>query len=285
MYPTCDLHTHSIYSDGTCSPSELLKLAESAGLSAIALCDHNTVDGLPEFIKAGASSPVEAVPGIEFSTEFEDLDVHILALFVSSAHYCTINQLLCEGKRAKERSNLALVDALGKAGYVVNYEKIRMSAPSGHINRCHIAAALTEKGYTASIQEAFSTLLSPKGPYYTPPARPSSFDMISFIHSIGAVSVLAHPLLTMDEKTLRRFLDTAAPLGLHAMETMYPSYSSESARLAEEIARTYSLKYSGGSDFHGRNRPDIAIGTGKGNLQIPLEYLEALKKYAKYPGN
>lgn len=283
MYPICDLHTHSIYSDGTYSPSELLKRAEQAGLSAIALCDHNTVDGLPEFVAAGAVSSVEAVPGIEFSTAFANLDLHILALFVPSCHYCTVNGLLSEGKRAKEQSNLALVDALKKGGYIVDYEQIRMSVPNGHINRCHIAAALTEKGYTASIQEAFSTLLSPKGPYYTPPKRPSSFDMISFIRSIGAVSVLAHPLLTMDEKTLRRFLDTAVPLGLHAMETMYPSYSSETTRLAEEIASAYSLKCSGGSDFHGSNKPDIAIGIGKGNLQIPLEYLETLKKYAKSP--
>lgn len=281
MEKYCDLHTHSYYSDGTCSPAGLVDAAEALGLAAIALTDHNTVEGLPEFLEAVRGRGVEAVPGIEFSTDYGDTELHILGLFVAPEHYGAVTALLDEAKRRKERSNVALVEALNRAGYVLDYAAIREKTPGAQVNRAHIAMALAEKGYTASVQEAFKTLLSPKCGYYTPPKRPDAFETIRFIKSIGAVAVLAHPFLNLKTpEALRVFLKEAVRWGLDGMETLYPLFDEEATRLAERIADEFGLKPSGGSDFHGAAKPDIRLGTGRGGLKVPPEYLEGLRGQA-----
>lgn len=272
----CDLHVHSHYSDGTCSPEELIALAEKAGLTAVALCDHNTIDGLPDFLAAGKNSTVEAVPGIEFSTDYQDVELHILGLFVRPEHYAQINGLMEDLKRRKEQSNMALVAALNRAGYDIDYETIKATTPNGFVNRALVAAELTKKGYTESVKEAFKQLLSPKHGYYQPPKRPDSYEIIRFIKEMGAVAVLAHPFLNLEAGSLRQFLPRAVECGLDGMEVLYPKYDTQTTQLAKEIAEEFGLLPSGGSDFHGANKPDIQIGTGRGNLQIPAQYLEAL---------
>lgn len=278
MKEFCDLHVHSHFSDGTCSPAQLLSLAQEADLRAIALCDHNTVDGLPDFVAAGEKSPVEAVPGIEFSTDYQGVELHILALYVKPCHYGIIRSMMDQQVRRKEESNINLVEALQKAGYDLCYEDIKASTPNGFVNRALIAAALTEKGYTPSIQEAFRQLLSPKRGYYVPPKRPDAYEIIAFIKSIGAVAVLAHPFLNLDREALEGFLPKAVEAGLDGMEVLYPKYDAETISLACQMAESYGLLPSGGSDFHGENKPDIHIGTGRGNLQIPVCWLDALKR-------
>ena len=278
MERLCDLHVHSHFSDGTFAPGQLLQLAQQAGLSAIALTDHNTVDGLPEFMEAAGSSPVEAVPGIEFSVDFRDVELHILGLFIKPCHYEKISAMMDEQVRRKEESNLNLVAALRKDGYELDYEKMKASTPNGFVNRALVAAALTEKGYTPSIQDAFRQLLSPKGPYYVPPKRPDAYEMIGFIRSIGAAAVWAHPFLQLDADGVNGFLPKAVEMGLQGMEVYYPKYDAETTRLACQIADTYGLLPSGGSDFHGSNKPDIQIGTGRGELKIPYDWLEAIRK-------
>lgn len=277
----CDLHTHSVYSDGTYTPGELIAAAKEAGLSAIALTDHNTVAGLPHFLAAAEGSGVEAVPGVEFSTDYGDTELHILALFVRPEHYDAITKLLEDAARRKEESNIALVMALNQAGYHLDYDTIKAKTPNGQVNRAHIAAELTELGYTADRQEAFKRLLSPKRGYYQPPARIGSYEAIRFIKSLGAVAVLAHPFLNLDEAGLREFLPEAAACGLDGMEVAYSKYSPETTALAERIAGEYGLKKSGGSDFHGGNKPDISLGTGRGELAVPLNWLENLRESLK----
>lgn len=272
----CDLHIHSHFSDGTCSPAELIGLAKSAGLEAIALCDHNSIDGLPDFIAAAKDSGVEAVPGIEFSTEYEGVELHILGLYIKPQHYEKIGQLMQQLLERKERSNRHLVAALNRAGYDVDFESLKASTPNGFVNRALVAAELTRKGYTESVKEAFHQLLKPERGYYQPPRRPDVYEIIRFIKEIGAVAVLAHPFLNMDEKTLRGFLPRAVECGLDGMEVLYPKYDPETTALAKEIAREFGILPSGGSDFHGENKPDIQIGVGRGNLQIPMSYLENL---------
>ena len=274
----CDLHTHSVYSDGTFTPAELIAGAKEAGLAAIALTDHNTVAGLPHFVAAAEGSGVEAVPGVEFSTDYGDTELHILALFVMPEHYAPITALMDDMLRRKEESNVALVEALNQAGYALDYEKIKAKTPNGQINRAHIAAELTALGYTESIQSAFKQLLSPKRGYYQPPARIGSYEAIRFIKELGCVAVLAHPFLNLDEESLRKFLPDAVKAGLDGMETAYSKYNAETAALAKSIAEEFGLKNSGGSDFHGDNKPDIAIGVGRGELAIPLTWLDNLKK-------
>lgn len=272
----CDLHTHSVFSDGTYTPTELVRAAKELGLGAIALTDHNTIAGLPEFLCAAERMGVTAVPGVEFSSSFEGLDVHILGLFIRPGDYGSITGLLEEGCRQKEQSNISLVCALRADGYDIDYDAIRARSPGGQINRAHIAAALTEKGYTTSIKEAFATLLSPERGYYREPKRPGSFEIIRFIKSLGAAAVLAHPLLTMEEPRLRRFLDAACPAGLDAMETLYSTYDAQTTAMAAEIAGEYGLAQSGGSDFHGSRKPDTYLGRGRGALRVPLEFYEGL---------
>ena len=273
MMAVCDLHTHSVYSDGTYTPAELIAGAKEAGLAAIALTDHNTVAGLPSFLAAAEGSGVEAVPGVEFSTDYGDIELHILALFVKPEHYEPITALMDDMLRRKEESNIALVTALNGAGYPLDYDVIRGRTPNGQVNRAHIAAELYRLGYVESVQDAFKKLLSPKRGLYVPPKRISSYEAIRFIKSLGAVAVLAHPFLNLDEAGLRGFLPEAVEAGLDGMETAYAKYSPETTVLAEAIAAEFGLKNSGGSDFHGGNKPDIAIGKGRGDLAIPMEWL------------
>ncbi len=277
MEQYCDLHTHSIFSDGTDTPQELIALAQAAKLSAVALCDHNTVHGLPDFLTAAQDSGVEAVPGVEFSTDYAGKELHILGLFVEPQHYQTVTQLLADSDRRKEQSNIDLVAALNRAGYGLDYEAIKAKTPEGHLNRAHIAAELLRLGYVDSVQGAFQTLLAPKHGYYQPPQRIGALDAVSFIKSIGAVAVLAHPFLSMDEALLRQFLPEAVARGLDGMEVLYSKYDGATTALAREIAEEFGIIGSGGSDYHGENKPDIAIGRGRGDLRIPYEILEQLK--------
>lgn len=273
----CDLHTHSVFSDGTFTPSEIIDEAISLGLGAVALTDHNTVSGLYEFTEYAKEKNISAVPGIEFSTCYGNKELHILALFVSREKYAEIKVLTDGVNQLKEKSNIALVNALAKDGYCIDYEKLKKSTPEGQVNRAHIAAELMALGYVESIDEAFKTLLSPKGKYYVTPKRLDSFDTIAFIRSIGAVPVLAHPFLNLNEEELRVFLLEAKKYGLVGIETVYSKYSKETEKLAHSIAAEYGLKDSGGSDFHGTNKPDISIGSGKGSLYVPMDFFEKLK--------
>lgn len=276
----CDLHTHSCYSDGTYTPAQLLNEADALGLSAIALCDHNTVEGLPDFLDAARNHRVEAVPGAEFSTDYEGTELHVLGLFIRPTYFEDISQRMEDMHRRKEQSNRQLVDNLRRAGYDLSYDRIREKA-MGQINRAHIAAELTALGYTASVKEAFSALLKPSRGYYQPPERINVFEMIRYIHSIGAVPVLAHPFLNLKEEgALRRFLGPAKEAGLVGMEVLYPKFDDEQTHLAEKLAVEFGLLPSGGSDFHGENKPDIRLGNGKGTLSVPLSFLNGLKAAA-----
>lgn len=276
MAAFCDLHIHSNYSDGTMSPAQLISLAQEAGLAAVALCDHNTVQGLPEFLEAARNSTVEAVPGIEFSTEYRGKELHILGLFVEEAHYGAVNDLLHEAMRLKERSNIALVERLKEQGLSLDYRAIKSETPGGTVNRAVIGAYLVRHGLCESMEEAFDRWLSMECGLYVPPKRPDALETIRFIKSIGAAAVLAHPFLNLEEAELREFLARAE--GLDGMETFYPRFDDAQTKLACRIAEEFGLLKSGGSDFHGANKPDIRIGVGRGTLEVPLTLLEELKK-------
>ena len=278
----CDLHVHSTFSDGTLTPQQLLQLACDAGLSAVALTDHNTVTGLPDFLENAKDFSVQAIPGIEFSVDYLDTELHLLALFVKSAYFDAITAMMEDFKRRKEQSNRDLVENLNQLGFVLDYEAIERRG-SGYVNRAHIAAEMTEKGYTPSIKEAFKEYLNPKKGYYTPPRWPDVFEMIRFIKSMGAVAVLAHPFLQMDEMQLREFLPQAVETGLDGMEALYPTYDDAQTACAWALCEEFDLLPSGGSDFHGDNKPHIKIGVGEGNLAIPEKFVKSLEKRAYNP--
>lgn len=269
----CDLHTHSIFSDGTWTPEEIVEEAERLGLSAVALCDHNSIEGLPRFMAAARGKSVRAVPGIEFSTEYQGLELHILGLMVEPEHYDRIRAFLREYLLRKAESGRELVDALCRGGYMLDYDKIAASTPNGNVNRAHIAAELTRLQMVGSVKEAFATLLDPKAGYYKPIKKPDALETVAFIRELSAVPVLAHAFRSMQEPQLLAFLEEAVPCGLGAMETLYSTYDEETTRLSEEIADRFGLIHSGGTDFHGDKKPDIHLGTGRGGLAVPYDYL------------
>jgi predicted metal-dependent phosphoesterase TrpH len=273
MTGCCDLHAHSTFSDGTFTPAQLVAEAEKRNLTAVALTDHNTIAGLPDFLEAGKGSPVELVPGVEFSTEYEGIELHMLALWLEPKDFAPVTSLLEDFRVRKERSNERLVEALAKAGMVLDYEAVK-AATGGYINRAHVAAALKDAGYVPTIQAAFEKILAPGGGFYNPPLPMTSLEAIRFIRSIGAVPVLAHPLFSVGEEFLRSFLPLAREAGLAGMEVRYSKYSAADTALAAKLAKEYGLLPSGGSDFHGANRPDVPLGLPP----VPYTWMTALRK-------
>lgn len=267
-----DLHTHSIYSDGSRTPAEIV--AEAAGRDlTVALTDHNSVSGLPEFLAAARKMGVEAVPGIEFSTDYGDKELHIVALFVPEAAYDPIRAYVAAGDRRKDESNRTLIQRLCEAGYELNYEKIVAKTPDGRVNRAIIGEEMVRMGYVASVKEAFASVLDERHGYYVRPARPDALETIGFIREIGAVGVLAHPYLSLRQSALEVFLPLAKARGLVAMETRYSTYDENTTALAVATAKKYGLLQSGGSDFHGDAKPHIALG----QAGIHRDAYEALK--------
>lgn len=282
-----DLHTHSTYSDGSLTPTELVALAEQAGLTALALCDHNTLAGIPEFLEAAKGSPVEAVPGMEFSTEYRPhgtgrlTELHLLGLYIPPEHHAHITREMEEQARQKEESNRSLAEKLCQAGYLISYEEIRKKAI--HPNRAHFATALVKAGYAKTVAEAFDRFLVKERGFYLPPARPGILDTIERIRKMGGVPVLAHPLVSLSPSALADFLPDAVAAGLVGMETEYSTYTPEITALAKSFAKSFGLAESGGSDFHGAVKPDIRIGVGRGNLAVDQGKLEILKGYRSAP--
>ena len=280
---TCDLHTHSVYSDGADTPKVLLEKAEAAGLSAIALTDHNTVDGLDEFLAEAKGFLLEAIPGVELSVDYrhdERVDeLHIVCLYLPKSAYSQVSLLAENMKQAKIQSNRLLTERLVRAGYDVSYEEAA-ALTRGIPNRAHIAKILTQKGYTATERDAFATVLAKGAGFYTEPLRPNVFTVLDLIRSFGAVSILAHPFLNLDAKALADFLPKGKDAGLMGMETLYPLFTQEETVLATSLADEFSLLESGGSDYHGANKPDLFIGRGKGDLYVPLSFAEAIKRKA-----
>ena len=274
----CDLHLHSYYSDGTQSPEYLVRRAKELGISPIALCDHNTVKGLEKFLAEAEKKGVEAIPGIEFSVNYQGRELHLLALGIEKKYYAEIEELMDEYLKIRERTNREMVDALRSAGYMIDYDEILEKSGTGYINRSHIGRELTEKGYTASVREAFDTLLSKSSPYFRPRKYPDVFYMVGYIRKIGAVSILAHPFLQFDEDGLRAFLTEAKKQGLCGMETVYTEFSEEQTILAKRIAKDFDLLESGGSDYHGSTKPDVAFGVGFGNLKVPARLADTIKE-------
>ncbi len=279
---TCDLHTHTIHSDGTLTPRELIEAAVRADLSAIALTDHNSIAGLPEFMRAAAESGIEAVPGVEFSTDLSGREMHVIGMFIKEEHYKETVEFIGDLKQLKNQANRRLVASLATLGYEIDYDALIASTPDGYVNRAHIAADMVRRGYAKDFAEAFDGVLSEKAGYYKPPRRRGLFETLDFIRSIGAVSVIAHPLLQLTHDELEVLIPEALEHGLCAIETQYVAYSNEDREWSAGLSRRYSLCESGGSDFHGANKPHQRLGVGRGDLCVPYELYEKLRALAKH---
>lgn len=276
-----DLHTHSSASDGSKSPSELARHAAELGISSIALTDHNTVDGLPDFITTCNNYRIRPVPGIEISCMYKKTELHILALNLPEDKFSEAKEFMGSYQKSKEQSNIHLINKLNEAGYNIDYEELK-KARGGNINRAVIAVELISKGYFSDVKEAFAKVLGEECGLYIPPKRIDALDLIPQIIKWNAIPVWAHPYLTLKkDEDVRDFLEKAVPSGLMALEAYYSKYSEDETKMALRAADDFGILVSGGSDYHGEAKKDIQVGVGKGNLLISEEVLSKLLQAQK----
>lgn len=276
----CDLHAHTCHSDGSYTPTELAREAKERDL-IIALTDHNTVTGLPEFLREADRLGLIAIGGTELSCVYEGREFHLIGLFIEPEYYEELESLCIDYHRLKEASNIYLIDRLREAGYDLDYEKIKSKNVKGNVNRAHIAEELLKLGYVSSVNEAFDRLLDEKCGYYIPPKRLELVSGVEFLCRIGATPILAHPLKETGPDKLRLMLPELVKAGLVGIETMHSSYSDEKIAQSKEIAAEFGLLESGGSDFHGIMKPGVMLGVGKGNLDIPESVYQAFAEQRK----
>lgn len=272
-----DLHTHSLKSDGSMTPAEVVREAKKAGLAAIALSDHDTVDGLEEAIAEGEKIGVEVVPAIEFSVQSKT-ETHILGYFIDYNNP-KLRQMLKEVVDLRIERNYVTTQRLNELGFDITIEEVRALAPNNFVGRAHFARVLMDKGYTQSVKEGFEKYMSVGKYAYCEKQRLTARDAVELISECGGIAFLAHPHLTkLPDDELKEFLAELKNYGLCGIEGYYTDYTPEMQAKYHALAEETGLMISGGTDFHAAMKPHISIGTGTGNMKIPYSVLENMKK-------
>jgi len=278
-----DLHIHSTASDGTLSPTEIIAAAASAELAAVALTDHDTTDGIDEFMAAGKAHPeMLTIPGIEISTLFDGREVHIVGLFIDH-HNPKLLEFMKRIQGERHDRNLKLVEKLEQAGYPVSLKEVEAVSGGKIIGRPHFAQVIKEKYAFNTLQDVFENCLKRGTPGYHPRVLPWPAEAIAAIHAAGGVAVWAHPVYrNQNERSwVRRVLRKIAPEGLDAVEAYYSKFDASQTKIVIDLAKEFNLALSGGSDFHGENSPGVMPGTGFGGLEVPENLLPPLLEIAK----
>ncbi len=274
-----DLHVHSNKSDGTCSPSELVDLAIQKGLSAFALTDHDTTAGLDEAIEYAKDRDIEVVPGIEFSTEYQGRDIHVLGLAIDykAPVFADRLQAFVDSRIGRNRK---MCRNLTEAGIDISYEKLMAAYPGAVITRAHYARYLLDHGYVKSLPEAFERYVGDHCPYFVPREKVTPVQAVQLIRQAKGIPVLAHPTLYhMGKDALQKLVSSLTEAGLVGLEAVYSTYSAGEEREMRQLASRNGLLISGGSDFHGSNKPGLELATGyHGKLVIPYDIWERLKE-------
>ena len=275
-----DLHVHSVYSDGSYTPAELLSMAEDRGITALALTDHDTVGGVPELLELAEKSVVEVVPGIELSAECRRGTMHILGYFID--HTCDILLDKIEKVRTgRAERNLEILKRLNKLGFVLMWSDVVESAGCDVVGRPHFADALMKRGHIKSRKEAFDILLGKGKAAYVERYRYTAVECIELIHAAGGMAVLAHPAtIQMPDDQLKGLIRGLKQCGLGGLEVYYAEHKPENIRKFKRWADELELLCTGGTDFHGACTPDLKLGSGFGNLHVPDEILVRLKEAA-----
>lgn len=270
-----DLHVHTAASDGTCSPRETVRRAAELGLRAIAVTDHDTISGQAEALAAGLDYGVEVVQGIEVSTKY-GVAVHILG-------YCLENliPLLEEVLNDRDRRNEKMAALMAADGLPVSYAAMKERFGEA-IGRPHFGRILVELGLAESVDDAFARYVDRGRRYYVPRTIIAIETSVESIVQSGGVPVLAHPFqYKKSDGELRELIELCMDHGLRGIECRYSGYDSEQVAYLEGLADEYGLLKTGGSDFHGDNKPHIHLGSGlEGELEVPYAWLEELKKAA-----
>ena len=270
-----DLHVHTTASDGTLSPREVVRRAAEMGLKAVAITDHDTVLGHAEAHSAGMDYGVEVVPGIEVSTKY-GVSVHILGYYIEN-----LVPLLAGIVNERDRRNKKICELMAADGLPVSYKEMKKRFGTV-IGRPHFGQVLVELGLAESVTDAFQRYVGKGMRYYVPRTSISIADSVEAIIQCGGVPVLAHPFqYKKNDAELRELIEYCMEHGLRGVECRYSGYDAEQVRYLEKLAEEYSLLKTGGSDFHGANKPHISLGTGiNGELDVPCEWLERIREEA-----
>ena len=280
-----DLHVHSNHSDGTLSPEELVSLSIETGLSAFALTDHDTVSGIEKAKDAvsraaAAGHKISVIPGTEISAAYRKRDIHILGLFIDETNP-TLLSALETAVNARDNRNELMAERFRSLGIPLTLEELRLVNPDTVITRAHFAKYLIEHGHVKNSEEAFRRYLNYDAPCFVPREYMQPEQAIFLISEAGGIPVLAHPLLyklppAELEALLRRLTDS----GLKGLEVYYSSNTGFDEQISYSLANRFGLFMTGGSDFHGANKPNLYLGTGRNhNLNIPDSILEPLNAF------
>ena len=275
-----DLHTHSTCSDGTFSVKELIDRAHEKGLAAIALTDHDTVEGIDAAVQYAAEKypDLEVVPGIELSTESDGREVHIVGLFIDNHDKDFVDSLSAFIDSRTTRNIKMCKKLTEEAGIPISYEELEKEFPDTVITRAHFAKFMVEKGYVNSRAEVFDRYIGDHCPYYVGREKITPEDAVRSILKAKGVPVFAHPILCrLSDDRLEALVSRLKDAGLVGIEAIYSTYERRDEVRIKELAKKYDLLVSGGSDFHGANKPDIDLGTGCGKLFIPEDLLIPIK--------
>ena len=279
--PIIDLHVHSTASDGTYVPAEVAELAKKIGLSAIALTDHDTIDGLEEFQETGKTLGIETIPGIEFAAlwpKYHRPEIHIVGLGFDPIHPALLERMT-EIRESRDIRNQKMCKKLSSIGLHITLDEVAANAGGEIITRAHFANVLLQKGYIAKKEDAFSRYISTGLPGYVEREFLSPELCIRTIKEAGGAAILAHPTLYgLNLEQLEELCEELIPYGLDGIECQYSTYSPAETKAITALAEKMHLLPSGGSDFHGKNKPNIHLGSGKSNLAIPYAFWEELKK-------
>jgi predicted metal-dependent phosphoesterase TrpH len=273
-----DLHIHTTASDGVMSPSEIVRYAKAKGLQAIAITDHDTIEGLEEGLLEGERIDFEVIPGIEISAEHSPGSMHLLGFFLD-IHHPTLNERLGYLQKARAERNSKIVERLNRLGIELTYEDVLKASGGGQVGRPHFAQVLLEKNYVGSFQEAFERFLKKGAPAYVDKFRFTAKEAIHFINEARGVAVLAHPnTLNMNgyselETLILRLIEE----GLKGIEVYYPEHSPLEVARYKTLAERYGLLMTGGTDYHGIEKNGLDIGVGRGDMRLSYSIVEGLK--------
>lgn len=277
-----DLHVHSNKSDGTYAPSDLVTLALSKGLAAFALTDHDTTEGIDEALAAAAAAraggaEIEVIPGIEFSTEYEGKDIHIVGIDIDYKG-AAFQTYLKDFQESRDNRNRKMCLKLAEHGVDITYEQLCTEFPGRVLTRAHYATFLLQHGYVKSMSEAFDRYVGDRAPCFLPREKVTPAQAVSLILQSGGIPILAHPILYhMSDARLEKLVVSLKEAGLVGIEAIYSTYNSAEERQIRKLATKYDLCISGGSDFHGGTKPGLEMGNGYGKLFVPYEVLEKLR--------
>jgi predicted metal-dependent phosphoesterase TrpH len=277
-----DLHTHSIYSDGTNTPTELVTMAAANNLKGFALTDHDTTEGVAEALRAGEQHGLEVITGLEISAVHRKFSLHILGYGIDPQHPDLLHWL-DRVQQGRITRNAKILAKLGGMGIDISQDELERLSSRGQAGRPHIARLLVDKGIVPTMGQAFSHYLGRNKPAWQSRFAYTAAESIAIIHRAGGLAVLAHPgQLDPGMKIQSRIIAELAERGLDGLEIHYPSHGRKMVRRLEGLARKYNLIATGGSDFHGSNRAGELAG-GSGAICPPDSIMDNIHQRLRQP--